>query len=271
MTDQRIDQCPARLACTRMHHEAGRLVDDDNIVILIKNCQRNILGLRERGRRRRHDEGDFLSGFQLAPRLIHDDCIEPYLAIADESLNPASRQIGAQLCCKPLVDPHAGIGRIHAQLFQYAATLAIRNAHRPTGTRFNMAETAGDNAEEDKPLDPAVERVRSKLIRFMIINLGILFIALMAVVVAIVYRMDRGPKSPSVAVSELPVPSQPFVTDQVVQGRIEIPPDARITSHSVSGNLLSIDLAHADGSREILVYDLATGRLASRVEIITTQ
>jgi hypothetical protein len=47
---------------------------------------------------------------------------------------------------------------------------------------------------EDKPLDPAVDRVRRKLVRFMAINLGLLFLALMAVVLAIVYRWTREPE-----------------------------------------------------------------------------
>ena len=46
---------------------------------------------------------------------------------------------------------------------------------------------------EDKPLDPAVERVRRKLVRFMAINLGLLFAALMAVVAAVVYKAGQTP------------------------------------------------------------------------------
>jgi hypothetical protein len=49
-----------------------------------------------------------------------------------------------------------------------------------------MADTKPGQADEQ--LDPATERVRRKLVRFMAINLGILFVALMAVVIAIVYR-----------------------------------------------------------------------------------
>ena len=50
-----------------------------------------------------------------------------------------------------------------------------------------MARPAFDD-EEEKPLDPAVEKVRRKLVRFVAINLGLLFIALMAVVGALVYK-----------------------------------------------------------------------------------
>ena len=47
--------------------------------------------------------------------------------------------------------------------------------------------------DEDKPLDPAVEQVRRKLVRFVAINLGLLFIALMAVVGALVYKSGHAP------------------------------------------------------------------------------
>ena len=48
-----------------------------------------------------------------------------------------------------------------------------------------------DDDEDEKPLDPAVENVRRKLVRFIVINLGILFVALMAVVLALVYRATQ--------------------------------------------------------------------------------
>ena len=53
MGDESIDQCAALVACGGMHDKARRLVDDDEIIILIDNGQRNVLalGLRREGRR----------------------------------------------------------------------------------------------------------------------------------------------------------------------------------------------------------------------------
>ena len=125
-----------------------------------------------------------------------------------------------------------------------------------------MDATERDDAE-DKPLDPAVERVRGKLVRFMVINLGILLIALMAVVAAIVYRVNSRPAPPVVAVPELPVPAP----DAVVRGEVQLPPGARVIGHALSGNRLSIDLALADGGRAVLIYDVAEGQLVGRLDI----
>ena len=50
MGDQRVDQRAGGVAGARMHHEAGRLVDDDERVVLIDDVERN--GLARAARRR---------------------------------------------------------------------------------------------------------------------------------------------------------------------------------------------------------------------------
>lgn len=57
-----------------------------------------------------------------------------------------------------------------------------------------------DNDEEGE-LDPAMERVRRKLVRLLIFSTGIMVLGLAAVVVGIFYRVsqmdaDRGPREP---------------------------------------------------------------------------
>ena len=103
--------------------------------------------------------------------------------------------------------------------------------------------------EEDKPLDPAVERVRRKLVRFVAINVGLLAAALMAVLAALVYKSaSSGPSQP-----QLPTSAE-----------IALPAGARLVSQSLSGDRLSLDAELADGRRMILVYDMAEGREVGR-------
>lgn len=118
-----------------------------------------------------------------------------------------------------------------------------------------------DDQIEEKPLDPAVERVRRKLVRFIAINLGILFLALMAVVAALVYRATRV-ETPTAPVRELPVPS-----GTAAYGEISLPRGANIISHAISGNRLSLSLELADGSRTIFIYDMTEARLIARFDI----
>jgi len=124
-----------------------------------------------------------------------------------------------------------------------------------------MTNPAFDN-DDEKPLDPAVENVRRKMIRFMGINLGLLFIALMAVLGAIVYK-SRTAVTPRPATQELAVPAD----GGLLEGKIALPADARILSQSLSGDRLSLQVERPDGSRAIYLYDLVTGRMIGRYDI----
>ncbi len=121
--------------------------------------------------------------------------------------------------------------------------------------------------EQDKPLDPAVEKVRRKLVRFIVINLGILFIALMAVVIALVYRATQTTKTPPATISELPVP----VGDGTIAGTVALPAGARVVDHAVTGGMLSLRIELATGGQAILLYDIAAGRIIGQIDITNGQ
>lgn len=116
--------------------------------------------------------------------------------------------------------------------------------------------------EEEKPLDPHLENVRRKMIRFMGVNLGILFLALMVVIAALVYK-SRNSKAPATQVaSEIPVPP-----GEPLSGDIVLPVGARVVSQSLSGNRISIAAELADGSHAIFVYDMADRRIIGQFAI----
>ena len=111
--------------------------------------------------------------------------------------------------------------------------------------------------DEDKPLDPSVERVRRKLLRFMIINLAILFIAFALVIGAFIYKSTSlAPKRPAGQEAEIQPPSGA----DAVAGTIAIPAGARIVSQTLSGTEVLLGLELADGSRSFLLYDLKAAR-----------
>lgn len=117
--------------------------------------------------------------------------------------------------------------------------------------------------EQDKPLDPAVENVRRKLVRFIVINLGILFIALMAVVVALVYRATRVSETAPATISELPVPAG----EGAILGAVTLPAGARVLDHAITGSLLSLRIELASGTEAILLYEIAGGRTIGQIDI----
>lgn len=108
--------------------------------------------------------------------------------------------------------------------------------------------------EDDKPLDPAVERVRRKLMRFVVINLGLLFLALMAVVLAIVYRTVSAPERQEAG-------GEPLLSELVM------PQGSEIIDRAIAGDRLLLTLRAADGSQAMHVYDIATGRQLARFDI----
>lgn len=111
-------------------------------------------------------------------------------------------------------------------------------------------------SDDDKPLDPSVERVRRKLLRFMIVNLAILFIAFALVIGAFIYKSSLAPKR---AVEQETQIRPPSVADAVA-GTIAIPAGARIVSQTLSGREVLLSLELADGSRSFLLYDLQAAR-----------
>lgn len=121
-----------------------------------------------------------------------------------------------------------------------------------------------NDENDDKPLDPAAERVRRKLVRFMAINLGILFAAVMAVVLAFVYKsVSEGPETAGEP-AELPA-----VAGAVAPGgRLAVPAGAEVLSQSLSGARLSLLLAQPDGRRAVAVYDLSTGARLGMFDIV---
>ena len=124
-----------------------------------------------------------------------------------------------------------------------------------------MARPIADE-DEEKPLDPAAENVRRKLVRFMIVNLGLLFLALMVVIGALVYKARNAPVAGPAPAGEVQAPA-----GAPLSGDIVLPVGAKVVSQSLSGNRISIDAELADGGRAIFVYDIAERRLIGQFAI----
>ena len=108
---------------------------------------------------------------------------------------------------------------------------------------------AGKSAEE--PLDPAVERVRRKLLRFAIVNIGILFLALAIVVAALAWRTVSASKAPAV------------FTEAV----LALPEGVRVSSQSVSPTEIALLATLPDGSDAVFIFARADGRLVGRYRL----
>ncbi|WP_299939076.1 fimbrial protein [uncultured Nitratireductor sp.] len=119
-----------------------------------------------------------------------------------------------------------------------------------------MATPEEQETPEQETLDPAAERVRRKMVRFMGINLAILFTAVMAVVLAFVYKtLNETPEEPAVAIA---------LPGDAMEGVIDLPEGARVLSQSLDGARISLHVRLADGGEELRLYDLSNGNMAAR-------
>ena len=104
---------------------------------------------------------------------------------------------------------------------------------------------------DDEPLDPAVERIRARLSRLMLLGVGTLLLGLVAVFVAVIYRSQaNGSSSAAVAQAEV----------RLLPGAI-----VRSTAIAENGVLVTIDLP--DGSVDLVVLDPRSGALRGRTTL----
>jgi hypothetical protein len=126
-----------------------------------------------------------------------------------------------------------------------------------------MAQINQDLDTEEQPLDPAMERVRRKMIRLLAVSVGIMVVGLMAVLAAIVYKINQ-PVLEVVAPARQDIPGQPL-GEAMAGESITLDPGTRILSHNLSNNTLSLETRLADGTHQILLYDVATKRVVARI------
>ncbi|WP_425417242.1 hypothetical protein [Oricola indica] len=103
-----------------------------------------------------------------------------------------------------------------------------------------------DDHDEEKPLDPAMERVRRKLARLMVVSIGIMLIGLMAVLGAVVYKSGAGSGSVGTARAVIELPDGFDVTDTAYG-------DGKIVFYGSTES----------GTGRIVVYDAVTGVLVA--------
>jgi hypothetical protein len=111
---------------------------------------------------------------------------------------------------------------------------------------------------EDKPLDPAVERVRRRMMRLMAVSVVIMMTGLIAVIGAIVYKLQ--------ARGDAGAPAAPGAA--AIEGRIALPKEARVVSSSLSGGDLLLVVDPGGGQRlQFWVYRIAENRIAAKISI----
>ncbi len=107
--------------------------------------------------------------------------------------------------------------------------------------------------EDEKPLDPAVKNVETRVRRLILISGLTLGLGIFAVFAAILYRIVNSDTTPAV----LPLtPATAVPTLTLTQ--IGLPADAKLVSTALDGDRLALTYETADG-KTVVVVDLRTG------------
>ncbi|MDR9773646.1 hypothetical protein RJJ65_13405 [Rhizobium hidalgonense] len=116
--------------------------------------------------------------------------------------------------------------------------------------------------QEEKPLDPAMESVRRKMVRLQIVSGAIMFVSLMAVFGAVVYKAMHSEPKETAAVSASGVPS-----DAPLAATVSLPLGFKVQSTSFSAGQILFYGETVDGKSKALVFDLVTGRTVADVSV----
>jgi hypothetical protein len=114
---------------------------------------------------------------------------------------------------------------------------------------------------DEKPLDPEVARVQQRLRRLMLISGLTLGLGILAVFLAIVYRLVtyEGGGAPVAVVEGAVIPT-------VNRSALGLPADARLVSTSLDGNRVALSFEDGSGTT-IIVFDMDRMAMVSRLRI----
>lgn len=115
--------------------------------------------------------------------------------------------------------------------------------------------------QEEKPLDPALESVRRKMIRLQIISAAVMVVSLMAVFGAVVYKTMRPAAKPAgQATANIP-------SDAPVAVTALLPAGFTVQSTALSGNQVLFYGTLVSGQRQAVVFDYGIGRIVATISL----
>lgn len=88
MSEKSIDQSAVRVAGCGMHNQPRRFVDDDELVIFVNHMKGNVLGPGRRLFGLRHDNMEFLAGFDFECGVFDRVLTTCHMTVGDELLQP---------------------------------------------------------------------------------------------------------------------------------------------------------------------------------------
>ncbi|MCY6379332.1 hypothetical protein [Hoeflea prorocentri] len=117
--------------------------------------------------------------------------------------------------------------------------------------------------EEEKPLDPEMEKVRKKMVRLLVVSIGIMILGVMAVLAGVVYKvMQPGEETAIAAGQGLAVPS-----GEPIQHSMSLPQGFVVDDVALDGSRILFYGRMVDGSQKVVILDIETGRMAAEITL----
>ncbi|MEW7008114.1 hypothetical protein [Lentilitoribacter sp. EG35] len=115
--------------------------------------------------------------------------------------------------------------------------------------------------EDEKPLDPEMEKVRRKMVRLLGVSLGIMFIGVMAVLAAVVYKINAAGDD------EIANPAMQSEIPVMISNDLEVilPVGFTVVSFDLDGVSGAITGTATDGKQHIFIVDLKSGEIISDI------
>jgi len=103
---------------------------------------------------------------------------------------------------------------------------------------------------DDETLDPAMERVRRKMVRLLAVAIGTMMVGLFAVLSAVIYKANEGTSAP-------------------VSAGLDIPAGFQARSVALENDRIALFGEAAQGDQAVLVFDTQTGALITNYALNT--
>ncbi len=109
--------------------------------------------------------------------------------------------------------------------------------------------------DEEKPLDPAVERLQMKLKGLLLVSSLIMGLGLVAVLSAIIYRVVKDDGGSG------------FGDKTFIEAQVPDPLTGDVVSTALDGGRMAITLRTDKGLR-VLIVDMASGEMQHRIDLV---
>lgn len=114
--------------------------------------------------------------------------------------------------------------------------------------------------DEEKPLDPAVEKIRRKMVRLLFISSSVIVVALMTVLGSIVYKANKNSATPE-------APAATVATNVAASQTVTLPKGFVLETTTVEGNRIWF-MGTAEGKHLVVVHDIATGKTLTEISVV---